>query len=336
MKLPRFYQQRIDRWLDSRSPLAVQHKLTQKNLYTFPNLTGLALTVAIVILWILGTNYQNNLILGLAYLLISLFVVAIWQAFSNLVGTEIKALGVQPGFAGEDIIFLLEFRNRHSCENIQLSWPKGKKIVVDLDADVPLQIKVPCPSYHRGYLFPGRLLIESRYPLGAIRCWTHINLDMETLVYPKPIAGEEPTPGTGDEESDRSNQQRGGDDPGTLRNYQPGDSLKHIAWKLFARERGLHTKQNEQTLSSEKWLDWSSIPLPQEQRLSVLAYWALQYHSLGIAYGLMLPELKVSPETGAQHLQAVLSALAIFGLKKPAGKNFGPIKNGSAAVKNGI
>lgn len=315
MKLPAFYQQRLNRWLDSRAPLAGQHKLSHKNLYTFPNATGLGLLVTITLLWLLGTNYQNNLILGLSYLLISLFVVAIWQAFSNLVGLEIKAVNAQPGFAGDDIQFTLELYRLRAAESIQLCWPNGKKIILDLDADKKIQVQLPCPSFHRGYLRPGRLLIESRYPLGVIRCWTHINLDMQVLVYPKPVAGVESQHLLGDNESDRSSQQRGGDDPGSLRNYQPGDSLKHIAWKLFARERGLHTKENEQTISTEKWLDWFGLSLPSEQRLSVMTWWALQYHASAINYGLVLPENRLEPDQGNAHLHKVLSALAISGLR---------------------
>ena len=316
MKLPAFYQQRLNRWLDSRAPLSGQHKLSQKNLYTFPNLTGLGLTTTIIILWLLGTNYQNNLILGLSYLLISLFVVAIWQAFSNLVGLEVKAVTAHPGFAGDEIQFTLELYRHRAVENIELCWPGGKKIILDLDADKKTQVQVPCSSHHRGYLSPGRLLIESRYPLGVIRCWTYINLDIQALVYPKPVTGPESQHLLGDNESDRSNHQRGGDDPGSLRNYQPGDSLKHIAWKLFARERGLHTKENEQTISTEKWLDWNGLSLPTEQRLSVLTWWAMQYHASAINYGLVLPEIRLEPNQGNTHLHKVLSALATSGLTK--------------------
>jgi uncharacterized protein (DUF58 family) len=319
MRIPNFYRKRLDKWLDKRAPLATQHKLAQHNLYTFPNLTGLGLCITILIIWLMGTNYQNNLVLGIAYLLISFFVVAIWQAYANVAGLEIKAVTTQPGFAGDNIRFTLQLitPNPSGCEHLELSWPGGKKIIADLDCNTSIEIEIPCPSHHRGFLFPGRLLIESRYPLGVIRCWTHINLDMVGLVFPKPVAGAEPEHSAGEEESEKSNHKKGGDDPGTLRNYQPGDSLKHIAWKLFARERGLHTKQNEQTLSNEKWLDWSGLSLPQEKRLSVLCYWALQYEQAGIQYGLLLPEKKITPNTGYQHLQAVLSELAVFGLKKP-------------------
>jgi uncharacterized protein (DUF58 family) len=320
MRIPSFYRKRLDKWLDKRAPLATQHKLAQHNLYTFPNLTGLGLVITILIIWLMGTNYQNNLVLGIAYLLISFFVVAIWQAYANLAGLEIKAVTSQPGFVGDNIRFTLRLitPNPSGCEHLELSWPGGKKILVDLDWNTATEVEIPCPSHHRGFLFPGRLLIESRYPLGVIRCWTHINLDIHGLVFPKPVAGAEPEHTTGEEESEKSSHKKGGDDPGTLRIYQPGDSLKHIAWKLFARERGLHTKQNEQTLSSEKWLDWFGLSLPQEQRLSVLCYWALQYEQAGIHYGLLLPEKKITPHIGYQHLQAVLSELAVFGLTKPA------------------
>ncbi len=319
MTIPNFYRKRLNKWLDKRAPLSTHHKLAQHNLYTFPNLTGLGLAITILIIWLMGTNYQNNLVLAIAYLLISFFVVAIWQAYANLSGLEIKAITSQPGFAGDTIRFTLQLTtpNPHGSEYLELSWPGGKKIIADINCHSPFEIEVPCPSHHRGYLLPGRLLIESRYPLGVIRCWTHINLDITGLVYPKPVAGAEPEHITGDDDSEKSSHKKGGDDPGTLRSYQPGDSLKHIAWKLFARERGLHTKQNEQTLSNQKWLDWFGLSLPQEKRLSILCYWALEYEQAGIQYGLILPEKKLSPDRGYQHLQNVLSELAIFGLNQP-------------------
>ncbi len=320
MKIPNFYRKRLNHWIDKRAPRSTQHKLTQRNLYTFPNRTGLGLLITLIIIWLMGTNYQNNLVLAIAYLLISLFIVAIWQAYRNLSGIEINAINSQPGFAGDDIRFSLHITtpNPQGCEHIEISWPEGKKIILDLDGNSPMDIDIPCPSHHRGYLFPGRLLIESRYPLGVIRCWTYIQLDMMALVFPKPIAAKEPEHTEAKDESEKSSHKKGGDDPGTLRNYQPGDSLKHIAWKLYARERGLHTKQHEQTLSHHKWLDWFSVALPQEQRLSVLCYWALAYEKAGIEYGLLLPEKTLSPNTGHQHLQQVLSELAVYGLQKPA------------------
>jgi len=309
-----WFDSRLNKWVDKRAPLANTHKLTQRNLYTFPNRIGLGLSITILIIWLLGTNFQNNLALAISYLLISIFVVAIWQAYGNLAGLVIKAVGASPGFAGDDIRFTIQLTtpNLSGCENVELSWPDGKKIIVDLDANNPSEIVVPCRSHYRGFLFPKRLTIQSRYPLGVIRCWTHINLDLQAVVFPKPLAGDEPKLQTGDEESESHHKTKGGDDPGSLRNYQPGDSLKHIAWKLYARERGLHTKENEQTLSSEKWLDWFSLSFPMEHRLSVLTYWALQYEQAGIHYGLNLPEKKIAPDRGHKHLNDILFLLATF------------------------
>lgn len=322
MRIPTFYRKRLDRWLDSRSPIATEHKLTQRNLYTFPNTIGLGLLVTILIIWVMGTNYQNNLVLAICYLLISFFVVAIWQAYSNLAGIQIKAITSHSGFAGDDINFTIELLtpNPSGCENLEISWPNGKKVVADFDANQPIVLDVPCTSSRRGILLPGRLLIESRYPLGVIRCWTHINLELSAVVFPKPIPDSEPEHLAGEDNADSRNHKKGGDDPGTLRHYQPGDSLKHIAWKLFARERGLHTKQTEQTISDQKWLDWFGLSLAHEHRLSVLCYWALEYEKKGCDYGLILPDQKIVPSKGQDHLQQVLSALALWGISKGSGE----------------
>jgi uncharacterized protein (DUF58 family) len=99
-----------------------------------------------------------------------------------------------------------------------------------------------------------------------------------------------------------------------LRTYVPGDSIKHIAWKQFAQDKGLYTKEYQQFLSAEKWLDWYSLPHPQEERLGGLCYWALHYEQQHIPYGLNLPGLQLQPDQGPNHLAAVLSALALFNL----------------------
>ena len=77
--------------------------LNRKNLYTFPNFTGLIYLLITAVIWLLGTNYQNNLILGLSYLLVSIFVVGILHAFANLAGISIRFVGARPAFAGEPV-----------------------------------------------------------------------------------------------------------------------------------------------------------------------------------------------------------------------------------------
>ena len=308
------WEQRLNRWLDQRSPRARQILLTRKNLYTFPNFTGLVYLLITLVIWLLGTNYQNNLILGLCYLLLSLFVVGILHAFANLAGISVRFVGARSAFAGDAVNFVLELncRNKSGCDNLELRWANGETHTITLNHNEPQQVIVRAQSHARGYFYPGRLLIQSRFPLGIIRCWSWQNLDAHALIYPAPIATDEPQAQASNGREDGGTSQRGGDDFSGLRDYQAGDPIKHIAWKQFAQDKGLFTKEYEAYLSAEKWLDWDSLNHPQEQRLSGLCYWALDYEQRQIPYGLRLPGIELAPALGEHHLQAVLTTLAEF------------------------
>lgn len=306
------------RWVDRRSPRAHQIQLNRKNLYTFPNTTGLIYLLITLVIWLLGTNYQNNLILGLSYLLVSVFVVSILHAFANLAGISIRFVGARSTFAGDPVGFVLELNctNKAGCDNLELRWPEGETQIITLNHNEPQQVIVRAQSRARGYLRPGRLLVQSRFPLGIIRCWTWLNLDATALIYPVPIITDEPHTQASDGREEGGTSQRGGDDFSGLRDYQAGDPIKHIAWKQFAQDKGLFTKEYEAYFSAEKWLDWDSLTQPQELRLSGLCYWALEYERRQIPYGLRLPGIYLAPAIGEHHQQAVLTALAEFNLPK--------------------
>jgi uncharacterized protein (DUF58 family) len=314
------WRQRFYRWIDRRSPRALQVQLTRKNLYIFPNLTGLIYLGAALVIWLLGTNYQNNLILGLSYLLVSIFVVSILHAFANLSGIKVRFISARPAFLGDDAAFVLELTCAHKagCDNLELCWQGGTVQTVTLNHNEPLQVTVRAQSSARGYLHPGRLLVQSRFPLGIIRCWTWLNLDATALIYPAPIATDEPHAQASDGREEGGTSQRGGDDFSGLREYQPGDPIKHIAWKQFAQDKGLFTKEYQAYVSAEKWLDWDSLKHPQELRLSGLCYWALEYERRQIPYGLHLPGITLAPALGEYHQQTVLKALAEFNLPREA------------------
>jgi uncharacterized protein (DUF58 family) len=303
-------------WIDKRTPRSRLVQLTRKNLYIFPNLNGLLYGVMTLVIWLLGTNYQNNLILALSYLMLSLFIVAIPHTFANMAGVSVRFVSAKPAFAGEPATFVLELSTNHKrgCENLSIGWQNGESQEVSLKFQEPQQVQLRAPSKWRGYLRPGRLLVQSRFPLGIIRCWSWLNLDAWALIYPAPIAIDEPPPSAVSGREEGGNARRGGDDFSGLRDYAAGDPIKHIAWKQFAQNKGLFTKEYETLFSAEKWLDWNSLTQLQEPRLSGLCYWALQYDRQQIPYGLSLPGLTLAPALGDPHLSAVLAALAQFNL----------------------
>lgn len=316
---PNRWQARFFRWIDKRVPAARSVLLTRKNLYTFPTLTGFGFLTLSLVLWLLGTNYQNNLILALSYLLMSLVVVAILHTYANLAGLRIKVLGAKPAFVGETVYFILEVEGARAkgSDNLTIRWWNGEDACFDFEAGSDgkqtAQIQVGLHAVNRGYLYPGKLLLESTFPLGLIRCWTWLNLDARAVVFPKPLKVQFPLQAEGDGDGETGEQIAGGDDFAGLKEYRAGDPIKHIAWKHYAREQGLYSKEYASARNNDTWLEWNSfLHLAPEDRLSALCYWALEFDRLGIAYGLRLPGKQLPPALDDGHRLSVLSALARF------------------------
>lgn len=311
------------KWLDRRHKVDSAYHLASKNLYIFPSALGFAFLVMVVVLWLLGTNYQNNLILALSYLLISVFVVAILHTYANMAGLEIQFKGVPHVFAGEVSMWGFTIKNEHgkSRENIYARWQfaeSGEDVYFAIDASSNITVSVPLTIPRRGIYTPGRLMLESRYPMGLLRCWTWLKWNAHVVAYPQPLDKPMPRAFSVDELSDGDHPVSGGDDFNALNNYKPGDSLKHIAWKSFAKDQGLMTKEFSQNLSREIWMDFSQMSQGDpEERLSVLCHWALVFHLQNENYGLKLPSLVIEPACGDNHRAEVLNALATFGCEKP-------------------
>jgi len=309
------FQKHFFSWIDKRTPLSQQVTLTRKNLYIIPTKTGLSFFILSFILWLLGTSYQNNLVLALSYLLISLVIVAIFHTYTNLAGIEVNVLGVKPGFVGESIYFNLQVKGYHvkKHDNLTMRWWDGEPETFNFPAEKITQIQVASVAQKRGRFFPGKLLIESVYPLGIIRCWTWLNLDVSVIVFPKPLKVPLPTQFAGGNEHEQGEQIAGGDDFSGLKAYRAGDPVKHISWKHYAREQGLYSKVYSGTLDHQHWLNWDEFSdLGAEQRLSAMCYWVLVFEQQENLYGLQLPGTKIEPSLGDSHRLRVLSTLACF------------------------
>ncbi len=304
-------------WLDRRSPHRQHHSLTLKNLYIFPTRKGFMFLLFVTVLWFLGTNYQNNLILALTFLLISLFIVSILHTFANLAGLDITLKGAANAFAGESVkfFFAIENTSRRDSNGIALRWQETLLDASRCDSEqkTTQSISVPLEAERRGHLRPKRLLVESEYPLGLLRCWTWLNFDAHALVYPQPIELPLGSTAITDEKGDGEHPARGGEDFSAFHEYVPGDPIKHIAWKLYARDRGLFTKEFSQNISRELWLDYFHVGSNDvEQKLSALCFWALQFSAKDENFGLLLPGEKIAPNKGENHKARVLEALASF------------------------
>lgn len=310
-----FAQKRFNSWLDRRIPASGEVTLNQKRIFIFPSMLGMFFLLLVLLLLLTAINYENNLVYLLVFFLLSLFNTAILFTYQNVTGLRIQGGRAQAVFSEELAEFEIMFKRtgvKHH-HRIQLSWPKYSKAIVDLIDRDQQAIKVNCLAPQRGLFKPGRLLLESYYPLGLIRCWSWLDLDLEVVVYPKPVTMKTLPVTSVEGDEGHLKQLLGQDDFAGFKTYQAGDSLKQVNWRGFAKGQSLQTKQYVAYEDKLNWVDWFELPqVDTELRLSYLCDWALQLESTNSPYALRLPSVEIQTGLGTGHHHQVLTALALF------------------------
>lgn len=307
---------RLHGWLSGPRGSESVIVLMQRRIYILPTRHGLLFAVVLLVLLTGSINYALGLGFVLTFLLFALAMNAMIHTFRNLANLKVTAGRAQPVFAGDTAQFLVHLDNPSDAERYAIGITKDGTdpafVDVPARAVAPALARVPAPR--RGLLRPGRLTLFTRYPLGLYRAWSHIELDLHCMVYPRPAFPALPLPPAAASSGAGAESGRGQEDFAGLRQYHVGDSPRHVAWKAAARDQGLLTKQFSGRAETQLWLDWTQLP-PQmavEERLSHLARWVLDAHASGIAYGLLLPGKTVALATGVAQREACLEALALY------------------------
>jgi uncharacterized protein (DUF58 family) len=305
----------FDRWLRRRIPPASRMTLSHKQIFIVPTRAGLALLLLLLIMLIGAINYQNSLVYGVTFLLGSLFWVSLHHTYRNLASLEVHAAGGTAVFAGEMVPLELNLiAPRHEHQALQLSWPDSQPLQIDVAKATEARVTLYHPTGRRGWFSPGRLRIETRYPLGWFVAWSLVDLDWRVLVYPRVISLPLPPLAAGGEGSTEQRMIEGTDDFQGLRDYQPGDSRRRLDWRAYSRGQGLHSKVFAEPLQTTQWLDLDLTPGADiEPRLSHLAGWVMQLELAGQPYGLQLGDTRIAPGCGELHRDRCLRALALYG-----------------------
>jgi uncharacterized protein (DUF58 family) len=294
--------------------------LVHRRVYIVPARLGWIFAGVIVVLLIGSINYALSLGFALTFLLAGLGLAGMVHTARNLARIAISAGRAEPVFAGESAQFRLFMDGRGAFDRPAIlvrHLGSGSQLVVDIAGNGAAEALLAAPAARRGWLPLGRVMLETRFPLGLFRAWSYIEPAARCLVYPRPERSPLP-PFTGQAAAGAIHAQTAGsDDFAGLRGYQNSDSPRHVAWKAVARSDKLLTKQFAGDAAAELWLDAQLLPpgLGVEQRLSRLAGWVLAAERAGAHYGLRLPGVEIPPGRGDQHRTACLQALALFELK---------------------
>jgi len=290
--------------------------LVHRRVYIVPTRLGWIFAGVLVVLLIGSINYALSLGFALTFLLAGLGLAGMVHTARNLARIAINAGRAEPVFAGESAQFRLYLDGRGAFDRPSIlarHLRSGSQLVVDIPANGIAEVVLAAPAAQRGWLPLGRVMLETRFPLGLFRAWSYVEPDARCLVYPRPERSPLP-PFTGEAAAGVIHAQTSGsDDFAGLRGYQSSDSPRHIAWKAVARSDKMLTKQFAGDAAAELWLDMQLLPagLGLEQRLSRLAGWVLAADRAGAHYGLRLPGVEIAPGRGDAHRSACLQALAL-------------------------
>ncbi len=266
-------------------------RIQGRTIYILPTRYGLLFGLLLVTLLVASINYASNPAFLLTFLLGGLFFQAIFHTWRNLRGIEVRWLGAERVFAGDRSQVRLQLlapgRPRPA---IQLGFTGEAPVLVHLPADRAVTVALPWTARHRGLHRPGRLVVESRYPLGLLRAWSYLEPAGRILVWPKPAEAPPLTGAPSWEGSLEGDRGVGADDFQGHRDYRPGDSPSHIHWKALAADKGLLVKQFGGDRMERTWLDFEALaPLEAEARLSALAGAVAALAAGASHFGLRLP-----------------------------------------------
>src|SRR5690606_29439795 len=122
------------RWLERRIPPARSVTLDQRRIFIFPSLPGLFFGLLLLLILLTAINYQNNMAYAVAFLLATLFVIAILHTYANLAGLTLHAVAATAAFPGQHSEFTvrLERQRRAAHYGLRLAWPQSGAAEVSL------------------------------------------------------------------------------------------------------------------------------------------------------------------------------------------------------------
>lgn len=322
---------KLQHWLLKRIHQEDSATLTARRIYILPTREGVIFALIIIVMLAAAINFNNAMVFFFTFLMAGIGIISMHMTQSNLVGLRFSIAHVTPVYCFQNLNLPLIIehskddtliKNRQNFSiNIQLIEKKKQSShLTELDinelADVfyneKTQLHLFYPTRQRGRINLAPMTVSSRYPLGLFRAWANIELSNDAIIYPKPAKKSAFEPQSGSDSEGQGEKGRGFDDFSGFKTYQPGESLKHIHWKAYAREQGLLSKTFSGSNRQEYWLNWDDLSGNIESRLSLLCRLIIEAEKHGDRYGLNLPGVSIAINQGTSHQHECLKSLALY------------------------
>ncbi|NVK30165.1 MAG: hypothetical protein HWE20_04135 [Gammaproteobacteria bacterium] len=299
--------------LNNRFPAVQEGRVAFRQVFILPTRFGLFWLFAAFVVWLTGTNFGNGVLLLVSYLLVSLWVSAMFSTFYNLYGLRYRVAHAQHCEAGADAALTLSFVDQRAHYDVALLSPAGRAVATSLQPNQPATARVDVHLPTRGVHKPPRLILQTIQPFGLFRAWSRLNLDIELLAWPRAVffAAQQG-------HSAESQQTEGSvlsDDIDGVRAWQQGLPLRAMRWdrylvsgQLTQLDFARHSSSDDHTISLG---DYAHLDL--ESALSAMAERVVKMDQACLAYALVLGQQTIGPALGPEHSLRCREALARYG-----------------------
>ena len=305
---------------------------------------GVFYIVVTVLLGIGSINSQNNLLFIVFGVALGAMLVSGVVSGAMMMGLEVDRRPVAPAQVADNARFSYRLRNTRrrgpamAIDLIEADRPRRKLRKRDRKRTIPetfvdvvpagttADVAAVMPCERRGLMRLDRITVSTTFPFGIVLKSVTVTEPDELLVLPRVVdlpagvllAGG----GRGRTETERQDRRGLGLEFYAIREYQPGDPLRRIAWKQSARGGPLRTREFAEPVATAVLIDLvlerepeartHSAESPGERAICLAASIAALASRLDVAAGLRVPQLDIdiTPSQMQGRTSAMLEALA--------------------------
>lgn len=298
--------------LSERAGRSLPIVLNQKRLYVLPTAFG-CFSAVILFVSVLGSlNYNNNLALAFSFLFAAIMFLSVHIAHRNLLRLSLQSVQTHPAYAGGSVAIEVGLQADDQRPRTCLKAHFENAPEVDFELPTPSVVQLLVPAPRRGWQALPPLTLSTQWPFGLFVVWSHLWPKVDALIYPRlePNAPELPFHAA---IADGHASRKGDEELRHLRDYQPGDAPRQIAWRASARTGALRTREMQSNSASDVVLDLHQIHgINYEEKLSRLAAWCVRAEAQGLRFELRgIQTDGFGMGSGPQHLRACLKCLAL-------------------------
>jgi uncharacterized protein (DUF58 family) len=283
------------------------------SIYVLPSQSGLLFIGIAVLNFILGINYQNNLILAVSYIMFMLLLFSLLYGYTNFNRLGLTLLSVDDNHEGPLTGAKIEIQSTKERFNINIKhMSTGSEITKDSVLKSTI-VNLTLP-YKRGVYVIGRFKIVSHFPFGLVTVWSYLNSNKTLYVYPLPIEDKADIAqiSSGTEGVKKLNDVQAIDDFKELKPYRQGMNLSKVSWRHFAKSQQLLIKDYTCVQPVTLGFDFDLMTGNVEERLSKLCFLVIQAGKNQQPFALKLPNKFVPIGAGPVHQIKCLEILSEF------------------------